>query len=245
MLSNRTTLQGLYGTLGTDFADNIARLIIEETLREFGQNLTDSSFNLLDDALTGAQGVQPNVTDETTLKAVVTVGVAVGAHIIYRDTDAGNVLRVYELVAGTDAESSPGIVRPTDFDDPDNAKVWMLAASGSSLERVTTSTAGATITLDFNNLSERMFKGSAAIAAPKTWAFDNEGNAKALRSFVFTMTGMDPQTMPANVQMSDAGFVAGVWTPDREGKYDASAVYDEIDDIWLLTIKGPYHYSVS
>lgn len=128
----RSTLQGLYGTAGTIFPDNTSRLITEADMRAFGEDIIDSSFNLIDDSLTGAAGTKSGATDETTLKDIGTIGIATGAHVVYRDTGAANVLRVYELVAGTNSESSPDIIRPDDYNASTNAKVWKLAVIGGS-----------------------------------------------------------------------------------------------------------------
>jgi hypothetical protein len=70
---------------------------------------------------------QHGVNSSTQLKALKTNGMLVGKVITYRDTSASNVLRVYELVAGTDAESLPSVVRPTDYATTTNEKVWKLA----------------------------------------------------------------------------------------------------------------------
>jgi hypothetical protein len=79
---------------------------------------------------------QHGVNSSTQLKALKTNGMLVGKVITYRDTSASNVLRVYELVAGTDAESLPSVVRPTDYATTTNEKVWKLAVldSGSSVQ---------------------------------------------------------------------------------------------------------------
>lgn len=55
------------------------------------------------------------------LDAVVTDG---ASYNVVAFVVAGEGLRFYQLVDGTDAEASPGIIRPDDFDDPDNARVW-------------------------------------------------------------------------------------------------------------------------
>jgi hypothetical protein len=55
------------------------------------------------------------------LDGVATTGLSVPRCIAF---PYGGQLAVYELVSGTDAESSPEIIRPLDFDAVTNAKVW-------------------------------------------------------------------------------------------------------------------------
>ncbi len=121
----RSDLQSLYGTSGSQFPDNTSGDITPSIVRSFGQDDTDSHFNLIDDAYTGAKGVYlGNVTDTTGLKAIVTVGVQVGTIVSFFDGSLG--VNLYKLFAGTDAEALPGIVRPSDYDGSTNAKVWKL-----------------------------------------------------------------------------------------------------------------------
>lgn len=55
------------------------------------------------------------------LDGIVTVGVTVGVISIVH---AGTTFAFYELVAGTDAESSPDVIRPDDYAATTNEKVW-------------------------------------------------------------------------------------------------------------------------
>lgn len=126
MSKNRSTLQSLYGSSGSSFPDNTTGSITEATERTFGQDLTDSHFNLNDDAYTGAKGTKSGVNTISGLKGIVTAGVQLNIFVLFRDTGSSNILRIYELVSGTDAESSPDIIRPTDYDGTSNQKVWKL-----------------------------------------------------------------------------------------------------------------------
>jgi len=119
----------------------------------------------------------------------------------------------------------------------------VVAASG--LDLVTTNTAGGTITLDMNNQTERMFKGSANIGAIKTWALSNNLVALFIPSVKFTMTSLSAQTFPATFRMAtfDANWdnATKKWTPPDVGIYDMSATYDGIlSDEWFMKIQGPY-----
>jgi hypothetical protein len=58
----------------------------------------------------------------TNLDGVATTGLAVNRLFCF--VHAVDGLRVYKLTAGTDAEASPGIIRPDDYNGVTNAKVW-------------------------------------------------------------------------------------------------------------------------
>jgi len=61
------------------------------------------------------------------LDALITAGVTVGKSVQFVDEDAvPALLRQYKLYAGTDAEDSPTVIRPDDYDGATNAKVWKL-----------------------------------------------------------------------------------------------------------------------
>lgn len=85
-----------------------------------------------DEYLLKASGIEwlPTVTSKiggtaADLDAVPTTTVTVGKLVMFADADDSNILRVYELKAGTDAESSPTVIRPDDYNASTNAKVWM------------------------------------------------------------------------------------------------------------------------
>lgn len=120
----------LYNSSGSGtFLDNSSQAIVEASMRSFAKDIEDSFFNLTDNKYSGAAGVYLNISDTTGLKAVTTVGVTVGFLIFYRDS-SGN-LNSYQLVSGTDAESLPTVVRPTDYNGATNQKVWKIASTTS------------------------------------------------------------------------------------------------------------------
>lgn len=148
-LKKRSDLQTLYGSSGSQFPDNTTGAITPAIERAFGQDATDSHFNLVDDQYTGARGVYVPITDITTLKAVITVGVSVNIMIFFRDS-SGN-LNSYKLVSGTDTESLPSVVRPLDYDGSSNQKVWKIAntstgTSSNLAQQTITSGSSGTVT---------------------------------------------------------------------------------------------------
>ena len=110
------------------------------------------------------------------LDSIATVSTAVGG--LYKFVDAGTgYARTYELVAGTDAESSPDVVRPDDFATTTNEKVYKLVdatASGLSnvVEDVTPQLGG---TLDTNGKQMRQSVG-ADIASATALTVGTDGN---------------------------------------------------------------------
>jgi hypothetical protein len=73
---------------------------------------------------------------ETSLKGVPTALLDVGLPVIFRDSAIGR-LRIYQLVAGTDTESIPSVVRPSDYASSTNEKVWKEIVIGSKIKEST------------------------------------------------------------------------------------------------------------
>ena len=67
----------------------------------------------------------------TNLDGVLTENLPTGSLIAVFD---GTDTRLYCLTTGTDAEDSPSVIRPDDFVDPGNAKVWVLRLSSDPEE---------------------------------------------------------------------------------------------------------------
>lgn len=129
---SKSAFASLYGSSGSLFPDNTSGDIGEEDVRAQGEDIKDSFFNTIDDAYIGAKGLKNSVNTIANLKAVVTVGLSVPLYTIFRDTSNSDVLRVYELVSGTNAEASPTIIRPNDYAGTTNEKVWKLAVNDPS-----------------------------------------------------------------------------------------------------------------
>lgn len=117
---------------GTLFADNSSRAISEQDIRDFRQDVSDSFLNLTDQDYTGIKGLNSGISTIANLKSVISSVLSLGVVVVFRDTGNGNVLRLYELVSGTDAETSPDIIRPNDYATTTNERVWKIANVSSS-----------------------------------------------------------------------------------------------------------------
>lgn len=67
----------------------------------------------------------------TDLDGIPTTGLAEGTMVAVFD---GTETRLYRLTSGTNPESSPGVIRPDDFADPGNTKVWIASLSSDPEE---------------------------------------------------------------------------------------------------------------
>jgi hypothetical protein len=123
-LLNRSTLKAKWYGL---FPSNSTRQITASVLRDFVTDIADSALNKVEELYDEVRSLRPSIGDIGGLKTLVTSNLDTGTTMIFRDTTGGNVLRVYELVAGTDAESSPVVLRPNDYAATTNEKVWKLA----------------------------------------------------------------------------------------------------------------------
>jgi hypothetical protein len=103
------------------------------------------------------------------------------------------------------------------------------------LGRALLDTSGA-IVMNMENLKQKMFLGSAAIAGIKTWTITNAVNALKFTVF-FTLTGTPVQTLPANFKGNDGGLVGGVWTPAAAGDYVMTGEFNGTN--WHIRIDGP------
>lgn len=111
--------------------DNTIRAISEQDLRDRMNAVAGEFASLNDDAYSGMKGLNPGLSTIANLKSIATTsGITIGSYLTFRDTGNSNLLRVYELVSGTDAESSPNTIRPNDYAGGTNEKVWKLAVIG-------------------------------------------------------------------------------------------------------------------
>lgn len=109
---------------------------------------------------------------------------------------------------------------------------------GGGVDSVAPSTAGGTITLNFQTSVDRIFVGDASFATPKTIALSNDAGALRL-SFVFQITNVAAVlTFPASFKMTEDGVrwnaSTNEWTPDGIGLFEAYAIFDGAS--WLMRI---------
>jgi len=69
----------------------------------------------------------------TNLDGITTTGLSEGTIVLVYDQISG-ITRIYRLFSGTDAENSPLVIRPDDFNAVSNAKVWKLSLSSDADE---------------------------------------------------------------------------------------------------------------
>ena len=67
----------------------------------------------------------------TNLDGIPTTGLAIGTMVTVYD---GSETRIYRLTTGTDAESSPAVIRPDDYVAGTNEKVWKVRISSDPSE---------------------------------------------------------------------------------------------------------------
>jgi|SRR5690606_25314124 len=117
----------------------------------------------------------------------------------------------------------------------------LFPASSASLGSLEVSVSGATINLDFNNETDRVFYGDLTFGSAKTIALVNATNARRL-DFAFSINNVAAAlTWPSNFFMqATPQWASKVWTPDYTGDYLARAVRNPTADKWLLTIELPY-----
>lgn len=123
----------------------------------FGDEATPTNAGDPTQYLLKASGIEwlPTVTSQiggtsADLDAIPTAAVTAGKAVIFADADTNDVLRVYQLTAGTNAESAPSIIRPDDYNASTNQKVWVLKKIDASSSTVPSSVV--TISADANLL---------------------------------------------------------------------------------------------
>jgi hypothetical protein len=96
----------------------------------------------------------------------------------------------------------------------------------TALDKLQVDTSGASITLDMDSKSERLFYGSASWATAKTLAVSNATNAVSF-VFLFEITNTNGTlTLPSNFMCVDARMVGQVFTPLDIGRYKMRADFD-------------------
>lgn len=158
---NTTAINDLLERIDADDTNDVAEIadaLFELTYKysagaDYQSSIDDIVTTIKHDVLSGSEGTPVNAAspDEysliantiqhfpqltgltggtsTDLDSVVTVSRDVGELV---DLTVGGVLRVYELQAGTTAESSPNTIRPDDYASSTNEKIWTLLSTASA-----------------------------------------------------------------------------------------------------------------
>lgn len=131
------------------------------------------------------------------------------------------------------------VTAPTPAAGTNNTEVATTAfVQAANLGSVSTSTAGATITLDMGSLVQRMHIGSATFSAAKAVAMSNATNALQFQ-FIFEVTNVAAVlTVPADWLMSSADFDGTDWTPPGTGKFMFGGAFDGTN--WYVNVAGPF-----
>lgn len=167
-----------------------------------------------DEYLLKVSGIEwyPTVTSLTggtaaDLDAVPTVALAAGKIVAFLDTDpATDVVRYYLLAAGTDAESSPTIIRPDDYATTTNEKVWKLSSSVAGIADIvddTTPQLGGV--LDANSKQIREAKG-ADVASATALTLGSDGNYFDITGTT-TVTSIATKAVGTRVTLRFAGIL--------------------------------------
>lgn len=118
------------------------------------------------------------------------------------------------------------------------AAIEELDALIAPLTYTTTSTAGGTITLDMASLIQRMFRGTASFATPKTLALSNATNALVFGLLVEITDVAAILTVPADWYMNDINYDGTAWTPPEIGRYELGGTLYGTE--WMVKIQGPF-----
>jgi hypothetical protein len=109
-----------------------------------------------------------------------------------------------------------------------------------TIDQVTTSVAGGTITLDMNSQIQRSHVGSATFATAKAIALSNTTNSMFF-NFFFEVTNVAAVlTVPSDWLMSTDDFDGTDWTPPATGKYEIGGSFDDLNNVWYVKLAGPF-----
>lgn len=182
---------------------------------------------------TGVTGTLPIANGGT---GTTTPGIVAGTNVTVSGTWPNQTINAPVMTA------TVGGAVPT---PPNNTTTFLrgdgtFVAPATAIDQASASTAGATITLDFNNQTQRMFVGSATFATAKTIAVSNTTNTLVF-SFIFEITNLAATlTFPSGWLMADSNFSALVWTPPVIGKYEMGATRIASGN-WYIKIIGPFN----
>ena len=132
------------------------------TATQVNQNFLQNRFQVtaLDGGGTALDGIPTGTTALPTVPTDALVAIELGGSLSF-----------YELVAGTDAESLPDVVRPDDFATTTNERVWLLRAVPSAMPlHASTHEDGGADEISVAGLSGLLADGQTALAHASTHA---------------------------------------------------------------------------
>jgi hypothetical protein len=200
----------------------------------YGDEATPTNADDPDEYLLKASGIEwlPTVTSKTggtsaDLDAVPTVTRSLNTLVQFYDADGDDTLRTYRLEAGTDAESSPDVIRPDDYDGTTNQKVWKIKQSGLTNPMIA---AGDIIYGGVSGAATRLPKGSvgdvlAQGASAPVWIAPSKPFPIGLISATSNHTLVSADTGYIIALDTTSGNVDAVITEAMSEEYDANSYF--------------------
>jgi hypothetical protein len=155
-------------------------------------------------------------------------------NIPYRD------FALSDLIFGADPDTGLGGKNTIEY-------IAALLAGGTGTLTITeVDTSASPITLNMQNVKQKMFYSSDVIAGNRVIVISNQTGSLELKSWKFEVDAADREfTFPANVAFvpGTAGWEVDtdqVWKSFAAGKYEISGTYDEVANEWLLKLIGNY-----
>lgn len=199
--------------------------LIPASVLDFVQNFTDLSDVAIPTPVDGQVVYYEAATQKFKLKSINDI--------------AGGVVFVANIAGLPVTGTSDIIYVSLSTTEPSRLFYWNGSAyvdlyAGIKSDVVSTSTVGATITLDFANKLKRKFVGSASFSTPKTIAYSNETNAIEYTAMLNITDVAAVLTLESNTLCNAAGWDTGAktWTPPYSGKFKLNAEKDGTD-FWL------------
>ena len=150
------------------------------TATQVNQNFVQNRFQVtaLDGGGTALDGIPTGTTALPTVPTDALVAIELGGDIFF-----------YELVAGTDAESLPDVVRPDDYAASTNERVWLLRAVPSALPlHASTHEDGGTDEINVAGLSGLLADGQTPLTHASTHASAGSDPLTLAQSQVTSLT---------------------------------------------------------
>lgn len=188
-------------------------IVVAVTITTRGSYTTPPTVSFTGGGGSGATGTV--VMSPTSLDAVITIDKTVGEYLL--QIAVGNDAYLYRLRAGTDAESSPTIIRPDDYATTTNEKVWELTSVATLI--------ASALALKAGTSSGNIVKVGGVIFDFFTDANNSSTTETTLYSFTFPANGFS-----ANGQKIDAKyggiFAATINNKQLRVKFAGTTIFD-------------------